>query len=169
MKPLLSNLIDSVNDVQFKKQLPISSPVNGKVKPLNQYPAPLFTERLFGEGVCVELSGYQVLAPFNCLIEQLYPTAEQLRIRSANGIKMQIQLGLNPEVMMGNGFRRYVKPGDKVAKGEPLLEFDLRKMKTYLNSELAAITILNSDKLKALQPNYRQVIANEDIIFNLFV
>lgn len=169
MKPLLSNLVDSADDVQFKKQLPISSPVNGKIRPLHQYPSSLYTERMFGEGVCVELSGYQVVAPFNCLIEQLYPTAEQLRIRSAQGIRMQIQLGLNPESMMGNGFKLHVKPGDKIAKGEPLLEFDLRKMKTYLTSELAAITILNSDKLKALQPNYRQVIANEDIIFNLFI
>lgn len=167
--PFFGNLIESETDIQFKKRIPILSPVNGKVKPLNLYPSALYKQRMFGEGVAIELSGYQVVAPFDCIIEQLYPTAEQIRIRSAQGIRMQIQLGVKTETLMGNGFRFYVKKGDKIPRGEPILDFNLRKMKENLSSTLSAITILNSDKLKALKGNYLQARAGEDTLLFLYV
>lgn len=169
MRPFFSNLVDSEDGLQFKKRLPIISPVNGKVKPLNEYPSKLYSQRMFGEGVALELSGYQVVAPFDCIIDQLYPTAEQIRIRSAQGIRMQIQLGVKTELLMGNGFRFYAKKGDKIARGEPILDYDLRKMKDNLSSSISAITILNSDKLKAIKANYIQARANEDTLLFLYV
>ena len=169
MKPFFSNLVASEEGLEFRKRLPVIAPVNGKVKPLDQYPSPLYNQRLFGEGVAIDLSGYQVVAPFDCIVEQLYPTGEQLRIRSAQGIRMQIQLGVKTETMMGNGFRFYAHTGDKVARGEPILDFDLRKMKDNLSSALSAITILNSDKLKAVKANYIQARANEDILLYIYV
>jgi PTS system glucose-specific IIA component len=167
--PFFSNLVESEANLEFRKRIPVISPVNGKVKPLNQYPSKLYTQRMFGEGVAIELSGYQVLAPFDCIIEQLYPTAEQIRIRSAQGIRMQIQLGVKTETMMGNGFRLYGKKGDKIPQGAPILAFDLRKMKDNLTSAISAITILNSDKLKGVKANYIQARANEDILLFLYV
>lgn len=169
MTAFFSNLIESETDLQYKKRLPVISPVNGRVKPLDHYPSKLYTQRMFGEGVAMELSGYHVLAPFDCVVEQLFPTAEQIRIRSAQGIRMQIQLGVKTESMMGNGFRFYAKKGDKIAKGAPILDYDLRKMKDHLSSALAAVTILNSDKLKAVKANYVQVRANEDTLLYLYV
>ncbi|BDX06292.1 PTS sugar transporter subunit IIA [Planctobacterium marinum] len=169
MNLLYGRLIDSEDDVEFKKHIPVLSPVNGKVLPLNNYPQKLFTQRMFGEGVALELSGYQVVAPFDCIIEQLYPTSEQLRIKSAQGIRMQIQLGQNPEIMMGNGFKHYAKTGDSIAAGEPILDFNLRKMKDTLNSPLAAITILNSDRLSGIRPHYRQVRSSEDVLMDLYI
>lgn len=169
MKPFFSNLVESEDSLEFKKRLPVISPVNGKVKPLDEYPSVLYQNRLFGEGVALELSGYQVLAPFDCIIEQLHPTGEQLRVRSAQGIRMQIQLGVKTESMMGNGFRFYAQKGEKVSRGEPIMTFDLRKMKDNLSSALCAVTILNSDKLKAVKANYIQARANEDTLLYIYV
>lgn len=169
MSLFFGRLITSEDDVEFKKHIPILSPVNGRVFPLDKYPMQLYTQRMFGEGVAVELSGYQVAAPFDCIIEQLHPTSEQLRLRSAQGIKMQIQLGVQTELMMGNGFRHYAKTGQSVAQGEPIMDFNLRKMKDSLKSPLAAITILNSDRLAGVRPHYRQVRINEDILMDLYV
>lgn len=169
MKPFFSNLVGSEDTLEFTKRLPVISPVNGKIKPLDDYPSPLYQQRFFGEGVALELSGYQVVAPFDCVVEQLHPTGEQLRIRSAQGIRMQIQLGVKTETLMGSGFRFYTQKGQKVPRGEPIMDFDLRKMKDNLSSALAAITILNSDKLKAVKANYIQARANEDILLFVYV
>lgn len=169
MNPFLGRLINSEDDIEYKKRIAINSPVNGKVGALDNFPSLLYTQRLFGEGVTIELSGYQVLAPFDCIVEQLHPTAEQIRIKSAQGIRMQIQLGLQTENMMGNGFRLYAAPGQKLRGGEALLDFNLRKMKDNLKSSLAAITILNSNRLTGVRPHYRQVRANEDVLFDLYI
>lgn len=169
MKPFLGRLIDSEDSVEFKKHIAIAAPVNGKVCTLDNFPSLLYTQRLFGEGVAIELSGYQVVAPFDCTVEQLPPTAEMLRLKSAQGIRMQIQLGLQTEVLMGNGFRLYARPGQKLRRGEALLDFNLRKMKDNLKSSLAAVTILNSNRLSGIRAHYRQVIANEDVLLDLYI
>lgn len=169
MNLLFGRLIKSDDDVEFKKHIPVLSPVNGKVLPLDSFPLKLYRQRMFGEGVAVELSGYQVVAPFDCVIEQLHPTSEQLRIKSTQGIRMQIQLGQNTEIMMGNGFKHYAKTGESVAAGEPILDFNLRKMKDALKSPLAAITILNSDRLSGIRPHYRQVRNSEDVLMDLYI
>ena len=169
MSTLFSKLIESENDISFSKRLDIATPINGKVKSLDLYPSLLFKERLYGEGVVVEPSGYQIVSPFDGSIEQLPPTAEQIRVKSKQGIKLQIQLGVNTETMMGFGFKLLCKQGDTVEKGQPILNFDLRKIKERIDSSLCAITILNSDKVKGVMPNYRQVRINEDILLSLYV
>jgi len=169
MRPYFCKLIETEDQISFKKSIPVIAPLNGKVRPLESYPSLLYKERMFGEGVAVEINGYQLIAPFDCQIEQLYPTAEQIRLRSSIGLRMQIQLGLNTETLMGNGFRLHCAAGDKLKRGSTILEFDLPKMKEKLSTTMSAITILNSDKLKGVKPNYLQVRANEDVLFNLYV
>ncbi len=152
-----------------KKQIPILAPVNGRVKALDEFPALRFQQRLMGEGVAIEPSGYQIIAPFDCRVEMLNPTCEQIRLKNKMGVKLLIQLGLEAERMMAEGFKAKVKVGDIVKKGEVLLEFDLRKMKRTLDSVLFPVTILNNDKVKGVVPNYRQVMALEDEIFSLLI
>ena len=169
MQDLFNKLVDSEEQLVFTKRLPVISPVNGKVMPLDCYPSLLYQQRLFGEGVVVELSGYQVLAPFDCFIEQLNPTAEQIRLRSIQGLRMQIQLGVRPEIMMGDGFKLHCHRGDKIKRGQLILEYDLAKMRNSLSETKAAITLLNSDKLKGVKANYLQMRANEDVLMNIYV
>lgn len=152
-----------------RKQIPILSPINGRVKPLDDFPLEVIKQRMLGEGVVVEASGYQLVAPFDGIVERLNPTCEELRITSSSGVKMRIQLGLNAQHMMAEGFKIKVQEKIPFHTGQVLLEFDLRKMKSLLKSSLFAITIQNSQKLKGVVPNYRQVIAGEDNIFTLLI
>ncbi|MBE1301322.1 MAG: PTS glucose transporter subunit IIA [Alteromonadaceae bacterium] len=166
---LFGNLCVGSELPPHKKKIPISAPLNGRVKPLDEHPHFRFKLRLMGEGVLVEPSGYQIVAPLDCIVEHFNPTCEQIRLKSKAGIRLVIQVGINAEKMMGEGFKPRIKVGQIVKAGTTILEFDLPKMKRQLDSTVFAVTVMNSDKLKGVVPNYRQVRAMEDEIMNLLV
>lgn len=166
---LFSRLVDANSVPTHKKAVDISSPLTGKVMPLDDVPHAMFTERLFGEGVAIKPSGHQVLAPFSGTMLHFPELANQLRIKAKNGLQMQIQLGIDSHLMMGEGFKRVVKQGEHFEQGQVLAEFSIIKMKRQLTSILCPITILNSDKIKGIQAHYYQVVAQEDKLMTVYI
>ncbi|TDF41559.1 PTS glucose transporter subunit IIA [Alteromonadaceae bacterium M269] len=166
---LFSKLVTGENIPEHKAAVPIISPLNGKILPLDQYPCPIFKERLMGEGVALEPAGYQVFSPFDGLVEFYPRTSHQIRLKSKQGVKLLIQFGFESDRLMGEGFRLKTKEGAKVSRGDLLLEFDLPKLKQKLNSHLFAVTILNSQKLKGILPQRQQVMAMQDLLMTLYV
>lgn len=164
-----SKLINPDAPPAHKKRLDILSPISGRVKPLEHMPSPVFQQRLLGEGVAIEPAGYQVVAPFDCKIMQHPSTGHQIRIKSPQGLLMLVHIGVGSESLMGEAFKIHHKEGTVVKAGNTLLEFDLIKLKERLNSTYCAVTLLNSDKLKGIQPFYRQVMAAEDPLLQIFV
>tara|TARA_R110002153_G_scaffold6556_22_gene30122 strand:+ start:12103 stop:12609 length:507 start_codon:yes stop_codon:yes gene_type:complete len=166
---LFSRLVDANSLPSHKKVIDISSALTGKILPLDEVPHSLFTQRMFGEGIAIRPSGYQVLAPFSGTMLHFPELANQLRLKAKNGLQLQIQLGIDSHLMMGEGFKRAVKQGESFEQGQQLGEFSLIKMKKQLPSILCPITILNSDKIKGLQAHYFHVIAGEDKMMTVYI
>jgi PTS system glucose-specific IIA component len=166
---LFSRLVDPEALPPHKRLLPILSPLSGRVFTLDSVPDALFKQRIYGEGVAIEPSGYQVIAPFSGKVESFPESAHQLRIVAKNGLKMQIQMGINSQRMMGEGFKRKVKMGELFKQGQVLAEFDLRRMKIHLDSTLCPVTIINSDKIAGIQVHCYQVIGAEDPAMTLYI
>jgi len=166
---LFSRLVDPKSLPSHKKAIDIISPLTGTTVPLDEVPNALFTERLFGEGIAIKPSGYQVLAPFSGTMTHFPELANQLRLKAKNGLQLQIQLGIDSHLMMGEGFKRVVKQGENFEQGQVLAEFSLVKMKKQLPSILCPITLLNSDNIKGLHAHYFQVFAAEDTIMTVYI
>ncbi|MFT4810414.1 MAG: PTS system glucose-specific IIA component [Paraglaciecola sp.] len=169
MMGLFSCLVEAGTLPSYKKAIDIYSPLTGTVLPLDEVPHALFTERIFGEGIAIKPSGYQVFAPFAGTMLHFPELANQLRIKGQNGLQIQIQLGIDSHLMLGEGFKRIIKQGESFKHGQLLAEFSLIKMKKQLPSILCPITVLNSDKIKGLQAHYFQVIASEDTIMSVYL
>jgi PTS system glucose-specific IIA component len=166
---LLGKLVEIDKLPVHKKVLIISSPLSGTVVQLDDVPHELFKHRLFGEGIAIKPSGYQVIAPFNGTVMAFPELANQIRIKAKNGLQLQIQLGIDSHLMMGEGFKRQKLVGDTFNKGDVLGEFALPKMKKHLPSILCPITIINSEKVKGIQPHYYSVIGGEDTIMSVYI
>lgn len=151
------------------KKMAISSPLSGSVVPLDNVPHELFQQRLFGEGIAITPSGYQLFSPFSGTVLAFPETAHQIRIKASNGLQIQIQLGIDSHLMMGEGFKRKVRIGMKIKTGDLLAEFSLAKMKQSLPSILCPITILNSEKVKGIQGHYYSVMAKEDSVMTVYI
>lgn len=152
-----------------KKRWDILSPISGRIKPLDEVPQQVFSQGLMGEGVAIQPAGYQVIAPFDCKIEHLPVTGEQIRLRSKHGILLVIQIGIGTHKVMGEGFKFHQKEGELITTGTAILDFNMNKIKGRIDSLLCPVTMLNSDKTKGIVPNYRQAIAGEDVIFSVLV
>ena len=166
---IFDKLIDSNQLTADNKSVSLPSPLSGSIVPLDQFPCPAHKLKMFGEGIAVSPSGFQILSPFNAVVEEFPSTCERIRLRTKSGIRMQIQFGLAAERLMGEGLKAKVKAKHPVKKGQVLMEFDLPKLKLKLTSVLCPITILNSEKIKGIIPHYRQVIALEDDMMTLVV
>lgn len=166
---IFSCLVEPNSLPVHNKTIEVSSPLTGKVIALDEVPHALFKERMFGEGIAIAPSGYQVIAPFSGTMLQCSELANQLRLKAKNGLQLQIQLGIDSHLMMGEGFKRFVKQGEYFQQGQILAEFNLLKMKQALTSILCPITVLNSEKIKGLQAHYFHVIAGEDRVMTVYI
>ncbi|MGM0124847.1 PTS system, beta-glucoside-specific IIA component [Enterococcus sp. AZ194] len=102
----------------------IASPVKGKVMPLKDIKDPTFSSGVMGNGVGILPAEGKVYAPFDGMIEAVFPTNHALGIKSNDGIEMMIHIGIDTVKLKGQNFTAHVKNGENVKKGDLLIEFD---------------------------------------------
>ncbi|KKI92758.1 PTS glucose transporter subunit IIA [Bacillus sp. SA1-12] len=123
----------------------ITSPVNGTVIELANVPDPVFSQKMMGEGLAVQPAVGNVVAPLDGEIVQLSEeTKHAFGIRSENGIEVLVHIGLETVALKGKGFEVLVKEGQKVEKGQPMIQVDLTYIKQHASSDLVILVITNS-------------------------
>ncbi|MCP1134254.1 PTS system trehalose-specific EIIBC component [Paenibacillus polysaccharolyticus] len=106
------------------KTLEVMAPLTGKAVPLEQVPDPAFAEKQMGEGIAIEPSGNQVVAPFDAKVAHVIKSKHAVILEHGSGLQVLIHVGINTVSLKGEGFSMYVDTGDRVRAGEKLLEFD---------------------------------------------
>ena len=105
------------------KDIRISSPLNGKLVPLNSINDPVFASGAMGRGVAVQNPKGQVFSPFDGEITVFFPTGHAIGLKSNDGIELLIHVGMDTVKMNGEGFTPKAEAGDKIKRGQLLLEF----------------------------------------------
>lgn len=153
----------------FRHALALTSPVSGKVVPLNEVPSKVFQQKLLGDGVAIQPAGYQVIAPFHGVVTSLPATAHQLALKSKQGLQITLHLGIDTHRMMGEGFKTHVRQGEAFRSGQLLMEFDLRRLKPHLSNPLFPLLVSNSEKFRAIHSHYHQVVGGQDAAMTLYL
>ncbi|MGF9695797.1 PTS system trehalose-specific EIIBC component [Paenibacillus sp. MABNR03] len=104
--------------------LEIMAPLTGTAVPLEQVPDPAFAEKQMGEGVAIEPSGNQVVAPFDAQVAHVIKSKHAVILEHASGLQILIHVGINTVSLKGEGFNMHVEAGEHVRAGQTLLEFD---------------------------------------------
>ena len=112
-----------------KKHIIIESPVPGKVVPLETVPDETFSSGILGKGFAVEPSEGKVYAPFDGVCETIMDTLHAMALTADNGVSILIHVGLETVGLGGKPFKAHVHTGDRVKKGQLLLEFDIDEIK----------------------------------------
>ena len=117
-------------------------PLQGTIVPLEDVPDSTFADRLLGGGVAIDPSGSQVVAPAAGVVSQAFPTGHAIALTLDDGAEVLIHVGLDTVKMNGEGFTVHVKNGDRVAAGQPLVDFDRSAIEAAGYKAITPVVIL---------------------------
>lgn len=149
----------------------IASPVNGQLIRLSNVNDRAFANGELGNGIAFIPKEGKVYAPISGKISMIFPTKHAIGIKSNKGSEVLIHIGLDLINLNGKYFKSHVEQGDKVRKGELLLEFDIDSIKNenYDLTSVMLITNTSSQKeVDILQTENDEVFRKEDVINIVF-
>ena len=121
------------------------APCKGKVVPLTEVPDPTFSEKLLGDGFAVIPTEGKVYAPADSEVTMVFDTLHAITLTSSQGAEILIHIGLDTVTLKGAPFTAHVAAGDKVKKGDLLMDVDLDKIKEAGLNTITPVLICNTD------------------------
>ncbi|HEM4637835.1 TPA: PTS glucose transporter subunit IIA [Streptococcus suis] len=106
----------------------VFSPLSGQILPLEKVNDATFSKKMLGEGVAIIPKDGKVYAPFDGAITSLFPTKHAIGLTSDEGVELLIHFGLETVELKGRGFVSHVSDGEKVEKGQLMLEVDVEML-----------------------------------------
>ena len=104
----------------------ITAPFAGKLMKLTDVPDQVFNQKMAGDGFAIELTGADIVAPFDCEVISIFPTKHAIALRSDIGIEVMLHIGIDTVKLDGEGFSVNVAAGQHVKAGQKLMEVDLK-------------------------------------------
>ena len=105
------------------------APIKGMAVPSSSINDPTFGEEMLGKGMAIEPSEGKLYSPIDGSVAVVIDTKHALSIVSDNGAEILMHVGLDTVKLKGKYFTPKVSVGDKVKKGDLILEFDIEKIK----------------------------------------
>ena len=140
----------------------IASPMTGTVVKMEDVKDNVFASKMMGDGIAVLPSEGKVFAPFDGEINVTFPTGHAVGIHGKDGCDVLIHVGIDTVKLEGKGFRYHIQNGDKVKKGDLLLEFDIPLIKEAGYDVTMPVIIVNTDSYKEITKTEAQTVQNGD-------
>lgn len=148
-----------------KKSILLGAPVAGEAVPISEVSDPTFAEELLGKGIAIKPSDGKVCAPVDGNVGLLFDTLHAVSIQAENGAEILIHIGLDTVQLKGDGFTAHVATGDKVKKGDPLVTFDVDKVKGAGYDIITPMVICNTDDFASVVPMPgKTVVVGDDVL-----
>ena len=173
---LKNYLANSVNDKTPKENSnsagvlveTIYSPIKGKIVKLENVLDEAFSSGAVGKGIAIEPSeDGKVFAPFDGVIETAFPTKHAIGLTSDKGVELLIHIGMDTVKLDGKYFTSHIEEGQKIKKGDLLMEFDTEKIKEEGYSVITPIVITNFENYGAIEETSADSINAGDTLINI--
>ncbi|KAA6460483.1 beta-glucoside-specific PTS transporter subunit IIABC [Bacillus thuringiensis] len=147
------------------KKEEIVSPLTGNITPLNQVKDPVFASEAMGKGIAIEPTVGEVYSPVNGIITTIFPTGHAVGITSDEGAEILIHIGINTVQLEGKYFTSHVKTGEKITKGQHLIDFEMEKIKEAGYLVTTPVIITNTAQyMDIIGINKREITKNEHLL-----
>ena len=140
------------------KEIVLSSPLTGRVVPLDEVKDETFALRILGDGVAVcPLGKGELRAPVGGWVEQVFDSHHALTMITADGVELLLHVGIDTVELGGKHFEPRIKEGDAVKAGDVLLNFDTEAIRAAGYDLTTPMVVGNSDEYEM------RVIASGDV------
>ena len=144
-------------DMFKKKDAAASFPVvlaadaAGAFVKMEDIPDEVFAQGILGQCCGIDPTEGKVYAPIDGEITQAPDSGHALGIQGIGDVEVLIHVGVDTVEMKGDGFSPKVKEGDKVKKGDLLLEMDLDKIAAAAHPAVVITVVTNTDDFKDVE------------------
>ena len=145
----------------------LGAPMAGKAVAISQVPDPTFAEGMLGNGIAIEPSEGKVFAPCDATVDMMFATGHAVSLIADFGAEILIHVGLETVSLEGKPFTVHVANGDKVKKGQLLMEADLEAIKAAGLPTITPVVICNTDDYPTFNTFVEKVVAPGDAVIEL--
>jgi len=150
-----------------KGRIQMVAPLSGHLLPIETIPDPVFAQKMVGDGVSIDPVSQSLISPCDGTVTLIHSAGHAVTITTADGVEVLMHIGLDTVMLKGQGFTPRVKTGEKVARGDVLIDFDADYIATHAKSLLTQIVITNMGLVRDLQPHAGDVQAGQDPILDI--
>ena len=150
-----------------KKTDDFYAPMAGKAVPITEVPDPTFAEGMLGNGVAIMPTDGKVYAPCDATVDMMFETGHAVSLVADFGAEILIHVGLETVGLEGKPFTVHVANGDKVQKGQLLIEVDLEAVKAAGLPTITPVLICNTDDYPTFNTFVGKEVTNADVVIAL--
>lgn len=143
------------------------SPLKGAILGLSDIEDAAFSSGALGNGVAIMPTEGRLVSPIDGEIVTMFKTKHAIGLKSDTGIEILIHVGMNTVKLDGLHFNAKVKQGDKVKKGDMLLEFDIEAIKAAGYSMITPVIVTNSDQYADIVFEVNRDVAHNEALMVL--
>ena len=143
------------------------APMAGKAVPITEVPDPTFAEGMLGNGIAIEPAEGKVYAPCDATVDMMFTTGHAVSLVADNGAEILIHVGLETVSLEGKPFKVHAVNGDKVKKGQLLIEVDLEEVKAAGLPTITPMVVCNTDEYPTFNTFVGKDVTNEDVVIEL--
>jgi len=144
----------------------VDAPVAGQLVDIKTVSDAVFSSGMMGEGVAIEPSGHEIIAPADGEITVAYATKHAYGLKTADGVEVLIHIGINTVNLAGKGFESQVVQGQQVKQGDVLGTFDKQVISDagYPVTTMVIVTNTKTFKTVVLNQPFGANVASNDVI-----
>ncbi|MGR8826126.1 sucrose-specific PTS transporter subunit IIBC [Leuconostoc citreum] len=144
----------------------VDAPVAGQLVDIKTVSDAVFSSGMMGEGVAIEPSGHEIIAPADGEITVAYATKHAYGLKTADGVEVLIHIGIDTVNLAGKGFESQVVQGQQVKKGDVLGTFDKQVISDagYPVTTMVIVTNTKTFKTVVLNQQFGANVASNDVI-----
>ena len=140
-----------MNPVKSGDEITIFAPMNGNAVELSKVNDPTFSSGMLGQGMAIVPKEGKLYSPIDGEVSSVFETKHAITLTNPQGVEMLIHIGIDTVNLAGKFYTPKVKDGQKVKKGDLLIEFDVDKIKQQYET-VTPILVVNPDAFSEITP-----------------
>ena len=126
--------------------------LTGKMLLMNEVEDEAFAGRMLGDGVAIEPTVGELVAPADGEITMVFDTKHAIAMTTTDGAEILMHIGIDTVKLEGQHFETFVNDGDQVKKGQTLIKFDIPAIKAAGYKVTTPCIVTNWEDYSTLRP-----------------
>lgn len=140
------------------------SPATGICVKLEDVDDETFAKKMLGDGFAIDIEDGRIVAPISGEIVTAFPSGHAFGIKGTDGREVLIHIGIDTVELNGKGFEVFVKQGDQIHQGEPLVQVDIDKVRNAGKSTMTMVVFTDQSSVSLNSYGNSLIAGNELMI-----